>query len=288
MYTDSEIESILIAAGYSCRHRKRPIKDLGLQYQSKIRRKANHFMEIWESNGIFEPTTDEYCDEDRTIQTENDLGFNDIQSHRKPTLSLLALLQHFAVYTNQNHSDLTYLLMLLKFYEPEANYSMLPNTGKELVKIDGLDWQPNETETSRKLPLASPVGDGKYLHFGLESALSGTSPGIVYRDADLFQFVNVYVDDPHLLPKTIEKRIEAFDPLFTANLAQKRLLSENRGPVLEHDLPHYEVDVFIDESKPFRAKDAASVTPILGRIHSIRPNSESNEEKRENERFPNS
>jgi hypothetical protein len=52
---------------------------------------------------------------------------------------------------------------------------------------------------------------------------------------------------------------------------------------LEHDLPNHEVDVFIDESKPFRAKDADSVTPILGRIHSIRLNSESNEGTRENE-----
>jgi hypothetical protein len=195
--------------------------------------------------------------------------------------------------------------MLLKLYEPEANYSTLPNTGKELIKIYGFDWPSlDQQQPSPKLPPASPVGDGKYLHFCLESAFSGTSPGIVYLDADLFQFVNVYVDEPHLLPKAIVKRvrfivspkilllliiqlifyycqIEAFDPLFTANLAQKLLLSENRSPVLERDLPHYEVDVFIDESKPFRAKDAASLTPILGRIHSIRPNSKSNEGTRE-------
>jgi hypothetical protein len=49
MYTDSEVESILIAAGYSCRHRKRIIKNLELRYQSKIRRTANH---SWESNGV--------------------------------------------------------------------------------------------------------------------------------------------------------------------------------------------------------------------------------------------
>lgn len=42
-------------------------------------------------------------------------------------------------------------------------------------------------------------------------------------------------------------QIEAFDPIFTANLAQKPLLTKNRSPVPEHDLPHYEVDVFIDE-----------------------------------------
>ena len=52
MYTDSEIENILIAGGYSCRHRKRPLKDLGPKYQSKIKRKANEFMTLWESKGV--------------------------------------------------------------------------------------------------------------------------------------------------------------------------------------------------------------------------------------------
>ena len=52
MYTDSEIENILISGGYSCRHRKRPLKDLGPKYQSKIKRKANEFMTLWESKGV--------------------------------------------------------------------------------------------------------------------------------------------------------------------------------------------------------------------------------------------
>ena len=57
------------------------------------------------------------------------------------------------------------------------------------------------------MPPASLLGTGKYLHFGLENALSDESPGIVPRDADLFQFVNVYVDEPNLLPKAIVKRV---------------------------------------------------------------------------------
>ena len=64
-------------------------------------------------------------------------------------------------------------------------------------------------------------------------------------------------------------------------MALKRLRKVNQEKVLECYLPHYEVDVFIDETKPFRAKDSASVTPILGRIHSIRPNSQSDEGTRE-------
>jgi hypothetical protein len=52
MYTDSEIENILIAGGYSCRHRKRPLKDLGPSYQSKLKRKANEFMALRVSKGV--------------------------------------------------------------------------------------------------------------------------------------------------------------------------------------------------------------------------------------------
>ena len=52
MYTDSEIENILIAGGYSCRHTKRPLKDLGPRYQSKIKRKANEFMALWVSKKV--------------------------------------------------------------------------------------------------------------------------------------------------------------------------------------------------------------------------------------------
>jgi hypothetical protein len=68
---------------------------------------------------------------------------------------------------------------------------------------------------------------------------------------------------------------------LTATLAQKRLLKLNQEKVLECNLPHYKVDFFIDEMKPFRAKDSASGTPILGRIHSILSNSQSDEGKEE-------
>lgn len=52
-------------------------------------------------------------------------------------LNLLQLLQHFAVYTNQSQKSMTYLLRLLKAHEPAPLYSLLPNTGKELIAVDG-------------------------------------------------------------------------------------------------------------------------------------------------------
>ena len=71
--------------------------------------------------------------------------------------SLLKILRHYAVYTCQKQDDMTYLLKLLKTHEPDPNYSMLPSTGKELVKIDGRDWPSNET--SKKLPSPIRVGE---------------------------------------------------------------------------------------------------------------------------------
>ena len=119
--------------------------------------------------------------------------------------SLLKILRHYAAYTCQKQDDMTYLLKLLKTHEPDPHYSMLPSTGKELVKIDGRDWPSNGT--SKKLPSPIRVGVGKYVHFGLENALNGESAGIVHRDSDLLQFVDIYVEEPNLLPKPIIKRV---------------------------------------------------------------------------------
>jgi len=91
----------------------------------------------------------------------------------------------------------------------------LPNSGKILLQIDGRDWPGSNGE--RKLPVAKQLksldgetNHGKYFHFGLESALAGKSPGIVHRDADLLQFVDLYYDDRSLLPRAIRKRVSLF------------------------------------------------------------------------------
>lgn len=123
-------------------------------------------------------------------------------------LNLPRLLQHFAVYTNQKQDAMTYLLKLLKTHEPAPCYSFLPSTGKELLKIDGYDWpSTKEAASSKLLPSAVAVSGGKYFHFGVKTALCGESPGLIYSDADLLQFVDIYLDDPTILPKPIQKRV---------------------------------------------------------------------------------
>lgn len=81
-------------------------------------------------------------------------------------LNLLQLLQHFAVYTNQSQKSMNYLLKLLKAYEPAPFYSLLPNTGKELIAVDGRDISEDKSLPSRQPP-ATVIENGKYIHFGL-------------------------------------------------------------------------------------------------------------------------
>jgi hypothetical protein len=83
--------------------------------------------------------------------------------------------------------------------------------------VDGSDW-PNSTnnaQKSRQLPSAVSINDGKYVHFGLENALSENSAGLIHRDADLIQFVNFYYKNASLIPKNLRKRVNVIFISFT-------------------------------------------------------------------------
>jgi hypothetical protein len=135
--------------------------------------------------------------------------------HRNP-LSLLKLLQHFAVYTWQKLEHMSYLLKLLKHYKPDPCYDSLPSTGRTLLEINKAYCSPPIRTRSRKtpirgrlrqttsnLPLPVEFSHGKYMHFGLENALSGCSPGLLFKHADLLQYVSIYKEDPTILPTCI-------------------------------------------------------------------------------------
>ena len=76
------------------------------------------------------------------------------------------------------------------------------------MKIDGLDFPASISDpTHKKMPEARLINDGKYFHFGIENALKGSSIGLIHRDADLLQFVDVYLQNPCLLPKILRDRV---------------------------------------------------------------------------------
>lgn len=218
-------------------------------------------------------------------------------------------MQHWAAYTHAKHSHLTYLLKLLKHYQPDPCYDSLPATGHQLLYIDGRDFENNtadvnlhslddssdehepslininensssnedcrssSTESSTEsseatyhtisstscnavsdsdsessissadldiLPNTSEDGKartynksnqftkkikkrpqklqaaiemdngGRLIYFGVERALCGDSPGIVFKHADLLQFVNIYKEDPQLLPQCLRSKVISY------------------------------------------------------------------------------
>lgn len=155
---------------------------------------------------------------DGTIEeNSNDFPQSEIQSpsvslleESPQSLSFVTLLQHFAAYTGQKLSHMTYLLKLLKTHKPSPYYDELPNSGRELLKISCTDsCSPEEGcgSFSKRMPEAKKVNEGKYFHFGLENALLGNSPGIVHRHSDLLQYVEVYKNHPYLLPTPIRNKV---------------------------------------------------------------------------------
>ena len=115
---------------------------------------------------------------------------DDDKDNASEKMTLIKLLRHFAAYKSQKQEHMTYLLKLLKLYEPTPNYCLLPSTGKELMHIDGNDWHKASREIliSRKLPSPVQINDGKNVHFGLDNALSGNSAGLVHCDQCVLSF----------------------------------------------------------------------------------------------------
>jgi hypothetical protein len=52
-------------------------------------------------------------------------------------------------------------------------------------------------------------GVGKYIHFGLENALMGDSPDLVYKNADLFTYAAIYKDHPDYIHDSLRKKVKA-------------------------------------------------------------------------------
>lgn len=47
------------------------------------------------------------------------------------------------------------------------------------------------------------------MYFGLEEALCGNSPGVLFKQADLFQYVQTYLESPDYLPKSLQEKVHA-------------------------------------------------------------------------------
>lgn len=69
---------------------------------------------------------------------------------------------------------------------------------------------PRKKKKKRPVPKPKPIefeNGGKYIHFGLESALMGESAGVYSRDANLLQFAHIYKTNPELVPDAIRAQV---------------------------------------------------------------------------------
>ncbi|XP_045032088.1 uncharacterized protein LOC123474226 [Daphnia magna] len=229
----------------------------------------------------------------------------DNNSWTDQNLSLKTILQHYAVYTDTKLSHMTYLLGLLIFHKPLPDYDCLPSTGEQLLHIDGrdfvglssdmeatLDEENNvqeETSTDnqplrrKKNPLPGTVDlhDGygnvvKYMHFGLESALKGDSPGLYFKHSNLLQYASIYATKPELLPDSIRKKIETFDSDLQIRKAKESLLrsAENIVPEVLNEvniraIPHFTIDFSLDGVQLFHNSEQSECIPIMVAVHAI-------------------
>ena len=77
--------------------------------------------------------------------------------------------------TDQTYDNMTALLSLLKEHKPDPCYDTLPSTGEGLLPLKSYNLpQPIEVKDKNGKIV------GKYIHFGLENALLGNSPGIYF------------------------------------------------------------------------------------------------------------
>jgi hypothetical protein len=119
--------------------------------------------------------------------------------------------------------------------QPFPAYDSLIVTGQQLLYIDGRDvfkhenkrdlassttvqaatydsGQPKRKKKRRPKPLPSVVdlddeGNGQYVNFDLESALSGESPGIYFKRVDIVQYAGIYKTNPEALPYCLRNKV---------------------------------------------------------------------------------
>jgi hypothetical protein len=74
--------------------------------------------------------------------------------------------------------------------------------------MDGFDFPASTNDpTHKKLSEARIINGGKYFHFIIENALKRKSIGLIHREADLLQFVDVYLQNPGILQKILRDRV---------------------------------------------------------------------------------
>ncbi|KAK4003600.1 hypothetical protein OUZ56_005357 [Daphnia magna] len=281
-------------------------------------------------NDYVEQETDIEDSTEMEEQYSTSIFLSDSFNEEKP-LTFKHLLQHFAAYTQQKKSSMTYLMQLLIRHRPTPLYDMLPSTGKQLMYIDGSDvpsftfpssasstivvnesvssldsqsitlmpsngsqnettalsdldndchppftnfrnatWStvlPTTPSCKRKrlqpksLPKAiSLENGGKYMHFGLEAALAGKSPGQVLQHACLVQHARLYNRSPTFVPASIRKEAQISHPGYITEKQISALISKCSGLEKRTSRLQSEVDVLIIDLEKANSTTASNLS----------------------------
>lgn len=209
----------------------------------------------------------------------------------KPELSFQRVLQHWCVQENISHQAITRLLKLLHWYKPQyICYVTLPRTGKNLLKTTESaqvakgrkkkNWQtidPLAENEDKVKNLCAPVEGtndvvhvGRYVHFGLETAIAGKSVGLVHRYHYRNVLRRIHTILPGLLPEMFldVTEPEADEPFNRAEW--EKWLFRERNPVDANPEPIvFDVRINADGAQWFESSYIKG-TPILGKILSVR------------------
>ena len=88
------------------------------------------------------------------------------------------------------------------------NHSSMPADKTEIPPPSGSQNKKKNKKRPLKLPhIIELEGGAKLMYFGIESALAGDSPGLVFKNADLLQFASIYKRRPRCLTPRMRNRV---------------------------------------------------------------------------------
>lgn len=181
------------------------------------------------------------------------------------------LLQHWAVQEGITQNALNRLFTVLHTFKPsQISYKKFPHNARTFLKV------PKVT-TSTITPFeAIRVGQkekeliGRYIHFGVEDAILGTSVGVVHRFHYITLLRRIHTVFPLLLPDTFLQLTkpdddEPYDGKIWANW----LLLKTRHEVRDVEPVVFEIKINVDGVQWFEASKVKGI-PILGKLVAIR------------------
>lgn len=215
----------------------------------------------------------------------------------KKSMTFEQILAHWVVNENIQISATTRLLKLLDTFEPkQINYDALPLTGRSLLtkvnrpriytaKVDeseSMEIKEIRSEPDPDIyPIAQPRAEwkfeekplGRYIHFGLEKAILGTSIGLMYYSNYVSLLRRIHTSLPFFLPDmfldlTKPHGDEPYNEKTWISWATRPETANHQSPVAPEPIV-FEVKLNVDGVQFFEASPVKGI-PILGKLTAIR------------------